>query len=150
MKGTGQMPNLSRTGLGFALTLAAMGAPFDAEAQTPNLVGTWKGTAYAVFLGSNPYRPSENRSANFPSAPLEFTFTIKEQQENRFSGESTAGGRTEQLVGAISPDNRSGVVLDNDGQYLFTIRDSATLDACYSHAKPESKVVSCYTWKRQK
>jgi hypothetical protein len=106
--------------VGFTLAVVAMGVPFGAEAQTPNLVGTWKGTAYAVFLGSNPYRPSENRAANFPSAPLEFTFTIKEQHENRFSGDSTAGGRIEQLVGAISPDNRSGVVLDDDGQYLFT------------------------------
>jgi hypothetical protein len=121
--------------LAFALAVVAMGLPYGARAQQiPNLVGSWKGTAYAVFLGSNPYRPSENRAANFPSAPLEFTFVIKEQHENRFSGESTAGGRTEQLVGAISPDNRSGIVLDDDGQYVFTIRDNDTLDTCYSHA----------------
>jgi hypothetical protein len=137
--------------LAFALAVVAMGLPYGARAQQiPNLVGSWKGTAYAVFLGSNPYRPSENRAANFPSTPLEFTFVIKEQHENRFSGESTAGGRTEQLVGAISPDNRSGIVLDDDGQYAFTIRDNDTLDTCYSHAKPESKVVSCYAWRRQK
>jgi hypothetical protein len=110
-----------KVGLGLALAVVAMGAPFGAEAQTPNLVGTWKATGYAVFLGSNPYQPSGSRGANFASAPLEFTFTIKEQHENRFAGESSAAGRTEQLVGAISPDNRSGIVLDDDGQYLFTI-----------------------------
>jgi hypothetical protein len=99
-----------------------------------------QGTAYAVFLGSNPYP-----TVGEPSC----TFTTR-NNENWFSGESTAGGRTEQLVGAISPDNRSGVVLDDDGQYLFTIRDGDTLDTCYSHAKAESKVVSCYAWKRQR
>jgi hypothetical protein len=139
-----------KASLGFTLAVVAMGVPFGAEAQTPNLVGTWKATGYAVFLGSNPYQPSDNRGANFASAPLEFTSTIKEQHENRFAGESSAAGRTEQLVGAISPDNRTGIVLDDDGQYLFTIRDSDTLDTCYSHAKAESKVVSCNAWKRQK
>jgi hypothetical protein len=144
------MCSSAKASLGFTLAVVAMGAPFGAEAQTPNLVGTWKATGYAVFLGSNPYQPSGSRGANFASAPLEFTFTIKEQHENRFAGESSAAGRTEQLVGAISPDNRSGIVLDDDGQYLFTIRDSDTLDTCYSHAKGESKVVSCNAWKRQK
>ena len=37
-----------------------------ANAQTvPNLVGTWKGSAQAVFLGSNPYRPNRNAGANY-------------------------------------------------------------------------------------
>jgi hypothetical protein len=31
--------------------------------------------------------------------------------------------------------NRSGIVLDDDGQYVFTIRDNDTLDTCYSYAK---------------
>jgi hypothetical protein len=135
----------------FSLAVAALGpAPMANAQQAPNLVGTWKALGYPVFLGSNPYRPSENQAANFPSAPVEFTYSIKEQHENRFSGEASAAGRTEQLIGAISPDNRSGVVLDDDGQYLFTIRDSDTLDTCYSHATAQSKVVSCNAWKRQK
>jgi hypothetical protein len=40
------------------------------------------------------------------------------QHENRFAGESSVAGHTELLVGAISPDNRTGIVLDDDGQYL--------------------------------
>ena len=81
---------------------------------------------------------------------MEFTFVIKEQHDNSFAGEATGGKRSEKLIGAISPDNRSGIVLDDDGQYLFTIRDSDTLDACYSHSNSKSKVASCYSWKRQK
>ena len=79
---------------------------------------------------------------------LEFTFKITTQQGNRFSGQSSDGKRTETIIGAISPSNQSGIVLDDDGQYLFTVRDSNTLDACYSHSKANSKLVSCYEWKR--
>jgi hypothetical protein len=125
--------------------------PEAANAQTvPNLVGTWKGSAQAVFLGSNPYRPNRNAGANYSPDVREFTFVIKEQNDNRFSGESTDGKRTEKLIGGISPDNKSGIVLDDDGQYVFTIRDNDTLDSCYSHSNAKSKVVSCYSWKRQK
>jgi hypothetical protein len=31
-----------KSSLGFTLAVIAMGAPLEAEAQTPNLVGTWK------------------------------------------------------------------------------------------------------------
>jgi hypothetical protein len=116
----------------------------------PLLVGTWKATAYAVSVGSNPYRTPETKEPNFPSDALEFTFVIREQRDNRFSGQSTIGNKTETLIGGISPDNKSGVVLDDDGEYLFTIRDNDTLDACYRHLYPATKVVSCYSWKRQK
>jgi len=134
------------------LAVAAMAAiPGVADAQgIPMLVGTWKGTAYAVSVGSNPYRTPDTKEPNFPSDALEFTFVIREQHDSRFSGTSTAGRLTETLIGAISPDNKGGVVLDDDGEYIFTIRDEDTLDACYRHRTAASRVVSCYAWKRQK
>ena len=33
---------------------------------------------------------------------------------------------------------------------VFTVRDNDTLDTCYRHLNPPSKVVACYAWKRQK
>ena len=70
------------------LALAAMAAiPGLADAQgIPMLVGTWKGTAYAVSVGSNPYRTPDTKEPNFPSDALEFTFVIREQHDSRFSG----------------------------------------------------------------
>ena len=138
-------------GLAIILAAIAIGPTDPAQAQSaPNLVGTWKGQAQAVFLGTNPYRATQNKGANFSKDVREFTFVIKEQHDNRFSGESTEGKRKEQLIGAISSDNRTGIVLDDDGRYLITIRDSDTINSCYSHANPKSKVVACYAWKRQK
>jgi hypothetical protein len=116
--------------------------------DTPNLLGTRKATAQAVHVGDNPYRPPEHPGLNMPAKTIEFTFTITEQQGNRIAGQSTGGARAETLIGAISPSNKSGTILDDDGRYLFTIRDTDTLDVCYSHSKPNDKVVSCYAWKR--
>ena len=45
-----------------ALLLAG---PARAE-DPPNLVGTWKGIAHAVHIGSNPYRVAEKAGPNFP------------------------------------------------------------------------------------
>jgi hypothetical protein len=129
--------------------LAASALPSLAQ-EIPNLVGTWKGTAQAVYVGENPYRLPERAGPNMPAKTIEFTFTISEQQGNRISGQSTASGHTETLIGAISPNNQGGTILDDDGQYLFTIRDTNTLDVCYSHLKPNDKVVACYAWKRAK
>jgi hypothetical protein len=129
--------------------LAASALPSLAQ-EIPNLFGTWKGTAQAVYVGKNPYRPPEHPGPNMPAKTIEFTLTITEQQGNRISGQSTGGARAETLIGAISPNNKSGTILDDDGQYVSTIRDTDTLDVCYSHLKPNDKVVACYAWKRAK
>jgi hypothetical protein len=86
-----------------------------------------KGTAYAVSVGTNPYRIPETKEPHFPPDALEFTFVIKEQHDNRFSGTSTAGTANETLIGAISLDGKSGLVLDDGGEYLFKIKDIDTL-----------------------
>ena len=124
-----------------------IGGPSHAQ-DVPNLVGTWKASAQGVHIGTNPFRPSERAGTVFSTNALELTFTISEQKDNRVAGQLSDGRRTETLIGAISPNNQGGILLDDDGQYLFTIRDRNTLDACYSHLNPSSKVVGCYTIKR--
>ena len=139
-----------RSHLFVGLVLGAIGAVSEPSiAQSaPNLVGTWKGTAQAIHMGVNPYRAPASSTPVFSGTPMEFTITIVEQKDNRFTGKKTAGERSEVLFGAISPTNQSGVMLDDDGQYLFTVRDQNTLDVCYNHLNLSSKVVACYTWKR--
>jgi hypothetical protein len=126
-----------------AFGLTAISVP-AASQDIPNLVGTWKGTAQAVHIGATPYRGGEGGSANFSSNAIEFTYVIKEQQGNRFAGESSGGGAKETIIGALQPDNRGGIMLDNDGQYIFTMIDPNSMDVCYSHQYPMSKVVTCY------
>jgi hypothetical protein len=130
----------------FGVLAAAVGGAHAADPL--NLVGTWKGTAYAVHIGSNPYRVAEKPGPNFPDNGIEFTYVFTEQHGNRFAGTATGGRYSETLIGAISLDNRTGIILDDDGQYTFTIRDADTLDACYSHSFPTSRVAGCWELKR--
>jgi len=137
------------------LSLAAAAAgtigltqPAGAE-DIPDLVGTWKGGTQAVYIGPNPYRIPQKNGPNFGDNIVEFTYVIKEQVGTRFAGE-TVGNFTETIIGALKPpDFRSGVFLDNDGQYDFTLRDANTIDLCYWHLYPTSKVVSCWTITKQ-
>lgn len=121
----------------------------SASAQTPpNLVGTWKGKAEAVFIGSTPYRNAESVGANFGSA-MEYTYTIKQQQGARFTGESSAK-ITETIIGALRPpEYRSGIMLDQDGENDFTLRDEKTMDVCYRHLNLMSRIVACFTLEKQ-
>jgi hypothetical protein len=148
--------NIQRLGVA-AIVVAALGtAAAPALAQqppkvAPNLVGEWKGTSPgAAVVGGNPYHKGvESNEPHFTDA-LEFTITISEQKGNRFVGKLSDGKRTEKLVGALSPNNLVGTILDDDGHYVFTIRDRDTLDVCYSHMTPASKVVACFPWTRSK
>jgi|GEM_PF-3486303 len=139
-----------RWGVG-ALVLLAFAGPAFAQQPPPNLVGTWKAVSPgAAVVGANPYHPGATQAEPHFTDPIEFTITINEQKANRFTGKLTDGKRTENLIGAISPNNLVGVMLDDDGQYVFTIRDIETLDVCYSHTTPASKVAACFPWTRSK
>ena len=40
-------------------------------------------------------------------------------------------------------------MLDDDGRFDLMVVDADTLNACYTHLKPEGRVVGCYVLKRQ-
>jgi hypothetical protein len=133
-----------------AASLALMSSSAALSQQAPNMVGTWKGTAYAVHIGSNPYRVAEGNGVNFPSNGIEFTYVIREQHGNRFAGELSGVKFKETIIGAIQPDNRGGIMLDDDGQYRFTLADPNTMDVCYSHLYPTSKIAACWRLTRSR
>ncbi len=128
---------------------ATMFAASSVSAQTPpDLVGTWKGKAEAVIIGANPYRVAETPGPNF-GGPMEFTYVVKQQQGTRFSGELSAKV-SETVIGTLRPPEfRSGIMLDNDGEYDFTLRDAKTMDVCYRHTNMTSKAVACWTMEKQ-
>ncbi len=135
---------------GLALIGLSVLAMSPAAAQDiPNLVGTWKGETQAVHIGPNPYRVPDHNGANFPDNFIEFTYVVKQQDGTRFAG-ATEGKFTEDFIGMLKPpEYRSGMFIDIDGQYDFTLRDNNTIDMCYWHQYPASKVVACWTLTRQ-
>ena len=131
-----------------ASCVAALALP-AAAADAPNLVGTWKGEAQAVHIGPNPYRLPDGNKPTFGNDPITFTYVIDQQEGARFAGH-TEGKFVETIIGALQPaDFKGGVFLDDDGTYQFTLRDENTMDLCYYHLYPTSKVVACYTLTRQ-
>ena len=133
-----------------ALVPGGTAALAQAAASPPDLTGTWTGVATAVSVGENPYRPKAASGAYFSDDEITFTFNIAEQHDGRFSGSVSAGDRTETVIGGLRPpDYAAGVFLDDDGRYEFTVRDGSTIDLCYDHAVEASKVVACYTLKKQ-
>ena len=136
---------LQRTICGAAVMFAA---PIASAQTPPNLVGTWKGKAEAVIIGANPYRVIETPGANFGGA-MEFTYVSKHQQGTCFTGELSAKVN-ETIIGTLRPPEfRSGIMLDNDGEYDFTLRDAKTMDVCYRHLNLTSKAVACWTLEKQ-
>jgi len=133
-----------------AAAALAVGLALPASAQEiPNLVGVWKGGTKAVHIGPNPYRIPEHDGPNFPANIIEFTYEVKEQHDTRFAG-VTVGKFTEDFIGMLRPpDYTSGIFIDDDGQYDFTLRDENTIDMCYWHQYPTSKVLACWTLTRQ-
>ncbi|MET0277241.1 MAG: hypothetical protein ABW198_02815 [Pseudorhodoplanes sp.] len=121
-----------------------------ASAQTPpNLIGTWKGKAQAVYVGPTPYRVAEGTGPNF-GGEIEYSYVVKQQQGARFSGDQSAGKVTETIIGALRPPEfRSGIIVDHDGESDFTLRNATTMDVCYRHVNLTSKVVACFTLEKQ-
>lgn len=117
--------------------------------DVPNLIGTWSGSTTAVHVGDTPYRDAAKPGVTFGSKEIEFTYTISEQKGRNFSGTLSSMGRTETIIGAVEPRGKNGVILDDDGQYSFTLNDDGSIDTCYAHANLASKVVACWTLTRK-
>lgn len=119
-----------------------------AAAQPPDLLGTWQGSGYAVRLGPSHYRTTKDVEAAFPDKAVEVTYDIKEQHDRRFAGESTSRKGKQTFIGALQQDDRGGVILDSDGQYIISLVDPDTIDMCYSCQYPDNKQIACFRLKR--
>ena len=131
-----------------AVPLACALAVPAAAQGVPDMVGAWRGQYRAVVVGPTPYRPQEAEGASFNSQPLDFTYRIDRQEGNQFIGQKSSGNRRETLIGAISGDNRTGVMLDDDGQSSFTLRSADVMDMCYAHNAGNNRAVACFTLTR--
>jgi len=136
----------------FSILAASLIAALPARAgEAPDVVGTWKGTVeQAVMIGDTPYRTADPaRKVTFADEPIEFTFVFGEQRGARFAGEMSGRGKPEAIIGTFHADGKTGVMLDDDGRYDFSLRDANTIELCYDHSKPGSKVIACWTITRQ-
>jgi hypothetical protein len=123
-----------RTNLVSAGVIAAAAASFCAlapmpmaNADNPDLVGTWTGHRERI-ASTEGYRNGEA------------TLTVTEQTGSTFKGAlsrtTPAGDVSDPLVGAFTPDGTIISGADDEGTYTFTLVDPVTLDYCYSEHGP--------------
>ena len=131
----------------FAAALLAAASHQARADDIPSLTGIWKGMVdSAIHVGNTPDRAAEaGKTVTFAKDAIEFTFDIKEQQGTRFAGAMSTAKRSETLIGQLCADHKTGMMLDDDGQYMITLRDASTMEVCYNHTKPDSKVIACWT-----
>lgn len=119
-------------------------------ADAPNLVGKWKGEATVVHLGTTPHRTPSKEGPNFALDPLPVVFDIVEQKANHFHGTFKIRSTTETVIGSVRSDGKDGIMIDDDGQWFFTLSEPDKMDLCYYHVTATNKVVGCFPVRREK
>ena len=119
-----------------------------ASAPSPNLIGTWIVSAEGATL------PIDSNSGGKPSPDSKFfTFraeaTIKTQDGRRVAGIMRSASNTERFAGVIGVDGKTFTYVDETGSLSGQIVSQNTINASYSHLKPNEKVVSAGTWIRK-
>jgi hypothetical protein len=119
-----------------------------AIAPIPNLIGTWIVSAEGATL------PIDSNSGGKPSPDSKFfTFkaeaTIKTQDGRRVAGIMRSASNTERFAGVIGVDGKTFTYVDETGSLSGQIVSQNTINASYSHLKPNEKVVSAGTWIRK-
>lgn len=102
-----------------------------ANADDPNLVGTWSGDRERI-ASADGYRTGTA------------TLAVTEQTGRTFKGSlsrtTPEGDVADPLVGAFTPDGTIITGADDEGTYTFQLIDPVTLDFCYSEHGPGYRV----------
>jgi len=143
-----------RTAAVVATGMAAAFAIGAAEAQTLDLKGTWKSTADTIVSGPGLHHPpgATARSAGPHRLRQQtFTFVVEGQDGKRFWGYSSSDHAAKvPFVGSLSPDGKWVYLAAGNGLIDGTVVDDDTLQTCYRQASPQTFMVGCSEWKRQK
>lgn len=132
--------------LSAALVATCMANGAGAQDKTPDLTGTWICPhTIAIVVGSNPHKPGQS---GITYSDVNSKIVIEEQKDRRFVGRVETSFRTERLVGVIAPDFENGAMVDEDGSYTYEVHDANTLEICYSHVLPDTRVVTCNNFTR--
>lgn len=144
------MDQRSLVSVGLGAVLLALPAMAGAQEDWPDLTGVWHGLPQAVQVGPTPYRPSEQPGVRFADEAIPFVFEITDQHDNRFAGTMTAHGHGETIIGAMRANKADGLIQSENGVHDFTLIDPDTIDLCYQHNIPNSRVVACYVIRRER
>jgi hypothetical protein len=128
--------------LALAAVLAALAStPAAAQANFPNLVGTWKGTSESVVLpAGNEHHREKGKGPLMSSVP--FTMVIEKQDGRRLYG-TFASAKHKETVIAVIAANGAIYMVDDDGYSVGNMITPTKLELCYMKQSPKGRVASC-------
>jgi len=131
--------------------LVTAATPAAAQDKRVSMLGTWLVTGQAVGMGESLHPEHTNRDAEPKVHAVSLRFQFDKQEGNNFWGTSTGkSGTSERILGAISRDGKTGVLINARGnQQVLTVVDGNTIEGCYASQGPKYISVACTIWKRQ-
>lgn len=126
-----------------------------ANAQSPNVKGTWTGEFTTVIIGNNAHHPGTETENDPPrSRTIEFTFDFEGQDGRLVWGKSWSNpDRKEPFAGSISIDGKSILASDTDGSTFIQIKGPDLLELCYTQTglgPSKAILASCGEMRRAK
>ena len=134
----------------FIATAALMPAYGSAD-TVPDMKGTWVtiSTDDSVVYGqSEHHSESKQDTLWFSQGPDPFTLTIDQQERRRFAGKFSSPSANEIVVGVLSPDLQSGVMVAPEGQHTFKLVGKDRMEKCYTQSSPHM-VAACSMWEKK-
>jgi hypothetical protein len=134
-----------------AASSVALSPAVTAQQSYPDLKGTWIGPGQSITLGKTDQWPnSEETGPVFREGS--WTVIIDRQEGNRFTGTQgiTGGPRRDQLLGVIRADQKTILMIDDDGNYYTLLTGPDMMEMCRTEITFNSHLVGCRQLARQK
>ena len=121
--------------------------------DTFSMIGTWKGLSNSTVMGAATHHQMGQSAEQIKFVRTEFTLVVDAEEGQNFAGQLTSAHGEEVVLGALTADRKSGVMVDNDGIIRFDVQGENQFEHCYAHA-PESSnqhtgVAACVLFTRQ-
>ena len=131
----------------FFATAVLMPAYGSAD-TVPDMKGTWVTTSNdnSVAYGQSEHHSESNKDTLFFShGPDQFTLAIDQQEGRRFAGKFSSPSASEIVLGVLTPDLQSGVMVAHEGQHTFKLVGKDRMEKCYTQSSPHM-VAACSMW----
>ena len=139
----------------FSLIVAAFSVILSpsaiAQQSYPDLKGTWIGPGQSITQGKTDQWPnSEESGPVFREGS--WTVIIDRQEGNRFTGTQglTGGTRRDQLLGVIRTDQKTILMIDDDGTFYTVLTGPDMMEMCRTEITFNSHIVGCRQLTRKK
>ncbi len=120
--------------------VAALGPAAIAQQPYPDLKGTWTGPGQSVTQGKTDHWPDAG-GAQPTFREGSWTLVIDQQQGNRLTGSQglTDGTRHDPVLGVIRADQKTILMVDDDGTFITLLTGADTLEMCRTEVTAESR-----------